>query len=99
MLAFSSDTVFGYGRKPEFQINSPVYEYRLFAAPRNVSLEDYKQAIAKVTEEGKPKRRAPVAITLPQDNPVARWYLRGFKNAQVNAVIADLAPVIVAPPP
>lgn len=41
--------------------------------------------------------QVPVAVTLPQDDPVVRWYLRQFKNAQVNAVIADLAPVIVAP--
>jgi hypothetical protein len=41
--------------------------------------------------------QVPVAVTLPQDDPVVRWYLRRFKNAQVNAVIADLAPVIVAP--
>jgi uncharacterized protein (TIGR03663 family) len=41
--------------------------------------------------------QAPVAVTLPQDNPVVRWYLRQFKNAQYNAVVTDLAPVIVAP--
>jgi len=41
--------------------------------------------------------QVPVAVTLPQDDPVARWYLRNFKNAQYNAVVADLAPVIVAP--
>jgi predicted membrane-bound mannosyltransferase len=42
--------------------------------------------------------QVPIAVTLPQDDPVVRWYLRNFKNAQYNAVIADLAPVIVAPP-
>ena len=41
--------------------------------------------------------QVPVAVTLPQDDPVVRWYLRHFPNAQYNAVIADLAPVIVAP--
>jgi hypothetical protein len=38
-----------------------------------------------------------VAVTLPQDDPVLRWYLRDFKKAQYNAVVSDLAPVIVAP--
>jgi hypothetical protein len=41
--------------------------------------------------------QVPVAVTLPQDDPVVRWYLRHFPNAQYNAVITDLAPVIVAP--
>jgi hypothetical protein len=41
--------------------------------------------------------QVPVAITLPQDDPVVRWYLRIFKNARYNAVVADLASVIVAP--
>ncbi len=39
----------------------------------------------------------PVAITLPQDDPVLRWYLRDFKRAQYNAVVSDLTPVVVAP--
>ncbi len=41
--------------------------------------------------------QVPVAVTLPQDNPVVRWYLRQFRNAQYNAVITDLASVVVAP--
>jgi hypothetical protein len=41
--------------------------------------------------------QAQVAVTLPQDDPVLRWYLRDFKKAQYNAVVSDLAPVIVAP--
>ena len=55
LLAFSKDTVYGFGRKPEFQVNSAVYAYQLFAAARAVSPEDYAKAIANVTEEGKPK--------------------------------------------
>jgi uncharacterized protein (TIGR03663 family) len=38
-----------------------------------------------------------VAVTLPQDDPVLRWYLRDFKKAHYNAAVSDLAPVIVAP--
>jgi hypothetical protein len=38
-----------------------------------------------------------VAVTLPQDDPVLRWYLRDLKKAQYNAVVSDLTPVIVAP--
>ncbi len=41
--------------------------------------------------------QAQIAVTLPQDDPVVRWYLRDLKNAQYNAVVSDLAPVIVAP--
>jgi uncharacterized protein (TIGR03663 family) len=41
--------------------------------------------------------QAEVALTLPQDDPVLRWTLRDFKKAQVNAVVSDLAPIIVAP--
>jgi hypothetical protein len=41
--------------------------------------------------------QVPVAVTLPDDNPVLRWYLRDFARAQVNAAVSDLAPVIVAP--
>ena len=38
-----------------------------------------------------------MAVTLPQDDPVLRWYLRDFKKAQYNAAVSDLAPVVVAP--
>jgi hypothetical protein len=41
--------------------------------------------------------QVPVAVTLPQDSSVVRWYLRQFRNAQYNAVITDLASVVVAP--
>ncbi|CAG0929999.1 hypothetical protein TFLX_01534 [Thermoflexales bacterium] len=41
--------------------------------------------------------QAPVAVTLPQDDAVLRWYLRDFKRVQYNAAVSDLTPVIVAP--
>ena len=41
--------------------------------------------------------QVPMAVTLPQDDPVVRWYLRDFAKAEYNAVVSDLAPVIVAP--
>ena len=41
--------------------------------------------------------QARIAVTLPQDDPVLRWYLRDFKKAEINAVVSDLAPIIVAP--
>jgi hypothetical protein len=41
--------------------------------------------------------QAQVAVTLPQDDPVLRWYLRDFKKAEYNAVVSDLAPIVVAP--
>jgi hypothetical protein len=41
--------------------------------------------------------QAQVAVTLPQDDPVLRWYLRDFEKAHYNAAVSDLAPIIVAP--
>jgi len=41
--------------------------------------------------------QAPVAVTLPQDDPVLRWYLRDLKKVQYNAAVSDLAPVVIAP--
>ncbi len=41
--------------------------------------------------------QAAVVVTLPQDNPILRWYLRDFAKAQYNAVVSDLAPILVAP--
>ena len=41
--------------------------------------------------------QAQVAVTLPQDDPVLRWYLRDFAQAQYNAAVSDLTPIIVAP--
>jgi hypothetical protein len=38
-----------------------------------------------------------VAVTLPKDDPVVRWYLRDFKKAEYNAAVSDFTPVIVAP--
>jgi uncharacterized protein (TIGR03663 family) len=55
------------------------------------------------TVEAASKRRtgmldqAQVAVTLPQDDPLLRWYLRDFKQVQYNAAVSDLAPIIVAP--
>jgi uncharacterized protein (TIGR03663 family) len=41
--------------------------------------------------------QAQVAVTLPQDDAVVRWALRDFKRAQYNAVVSDLAPIVIAP--
>jgi uncharacterized protein (TIGR03663 family) len=41
--------------------------------------------------------RMPIAVTLPQDDPVVRWYLRKYPNVQYNNVVADLASAIIAP--
>ena len=55
LLSFNADTVYGFGRKPEFQVNSAAYEYRFFAAARKIPPAEYAKAIANVTEDGKPK--------------------------------------------
>jgi len=55
LLVFDAKTVFGFGREPAFQINSAAYQYRFFAAARFPAPEEYRKAIAVVTEKGKPK--------------------------------------------
>ena len=57
LLVFSGDTVYGFGRKPQFQIKSAAYQYRFFATARTMSEENYKRAAANVTEEGKPTEK------------------------------------------
>jgi hypothetical protein len=39
MLVFNEDSVYGYGRKPEFYVWSAALEYQLFAAERDVKQE------------------------------------------------------------
>ncbi|MBN2318146.1 MAG: PQQ-binding-like beta-propeller repeat protein [Acidobacteria bacterium] len=46
LIAVNDDTVFGYGRKPEFYSESIVQEYQLFAA----GMEGNKKSIEKITE-------------------------------------------------
>jgi len=55
LLVLSGDSVYGFGRKPQFQINSAAYQYRFFATARKIGEKAYKQAIGNVTEKGRPK--------------------------------------------
>ena len=48
ILALDGSTVYGYGRKPEYMVNSSVVEYQLFAADRAVT----EQALAHVRSAG-----------------------------------------------
>ncbi|MBT3380356.1 MAG: PQQ-binding-like beta-propeller repeat protein [Lentisphaerae bacterium] len=43
ILCFDDDAVYGYGRKPEYMVNSSVVEYQLFAANKAVTREDIKR--------------------------------------------------------
>lgn len=72
----------------------------LMWGPTTTSLE--VSALREAIEAASKRRtgfldQARVAVTLPQDDPVIRWTLRNFKQAQYNAVVSDLAPIIVAP--
>ena len=40
ILCFDDDAVYGYGRKPEYMVNSSVIEYQLFAANKAVTPDD-----------------------------------------------------------
>jgi outer membrane protein assembly factor BamB len=52
LLVFNADTIYGFGRKPQFQLNSAAYQYRFFAAARNVTEQAYKAAIEKMRKKG-----------------------------------------------
>ena len=51
LLVFDATTAYGFGRKPEFQCNSAVYQYRLFAANRVMPADEYRTAAAQVVEQ------------------------------------------------
>jgi outer membrane protein assembly factor BamB len=52
LLVFNADTVYGFGRKPQFQLNSAAYQYRFFATARNVTEQAYKAAVEKMRKKG-----------------------------------------------
>jgi len=75
LMVFDRATVYGFGRLPEYQINSAVYEYRLFATDRAMDAKAYDEAKEKVTEgkdkgfhsdwklrQGMPKSRLSVVV-------------------------------------
>jgi len=75
LLVFDDKTIYGFGRKPQFQINSAAYQYHFFATPRTMSEQAYKEAAANVTEKGKPK-------AFHSD-----WEIRGqYKTSQLSTV-------------
>jgi outer membrane protein assembly factor BamB len=43
ILCFDEDAVYGYGRKPEYMVNSSVIEYQLFAANKAVTAQDIRR--------------------------------------------------------
>lgn len=78
----------------------PADPHELLWGPSTTSLE--VRALREAIEAASRRRtgfldQAQVAVTVPQDDPALRWYLRDFKKAQYNAVVSDLAPIMVAP--
>ena len=51
MMVFNQATVYGFGRPPEFQCNTAVYAYRLFAADRSMDAQAYAEAKQMVKEQ------------------------------------------------
>jgi outer membrane protein assembly factor BamB len=51
IMVFGGATVYGFGRRPEFQCNAAVYQYRLFAADRAMEAQAYDEAKQKVKEQ------------------------------------------------
>ncbi|MEJ2246411.1 MAG: PQQ-binding-like beta-propeller repeat protein, partial [Acidobacteriota bacterium] len=79
LIAVNDNTVFGYGRKPEFYAESIVQEYRLFAA----GMQSDKKAIEKITEP--PGTRS--AFDKGLFNYAGDWKLRqGLPNSEKTAV-------------
>ncbi|MEW6357323.1 MAG: PQQ-binding-like beta-propeller repeat protein [Planctomycetota bacterium] len=70
IMAFDDSRVYGYGRKPEYYTNSSVYEYRLYAADKQVT----EEAIKKMTEV-----RGQMNLRSKKRNPDSSdWKLRKF---------------------
>lgn len=44
IMVFNDETIFGFGRKPEYWLWSPALEYHLFAAAKEVTTEDIGRA-------------------------------------------------------
>jgi outer membrane protein assembly factor BamB len=79
LIAVNDNTVFGYGRKPEFYAESIVQEYQLFAA----GMKSDKKAIEKITEP--PGTRS--AFDKGLFNYAGDWKLRqGLPNSEKTAV-------------
>ena len=70
ILCFDDDRVYGYGRKPEYMVNSSVIEYQIFSTDKNVSpeaLEHLAKAERAINSRSK------------QKNPNGSdWLLRSF---------------------
>jgi len=75
ILCFDDKRVYGYGRKPEFMVNSSVLEYQLFATDKLVT----QQAIERI---GKAERNINARSTHRNANS-SDWLLRHFFPAEV----------------
>ncbi len=74
ILCFDDEAVYGYGRKPEYMVNSSVVEYQLFAANKAVRPEDI--AATQKTERALSQRR-PERSAASSD-----WRARWFYSKQ-----------------
>ncbi len=70
ILCFDDTHVYGFGRKPEYMVNSSVLEYQLFSADKKVT----REAIERVTQAG---RKMNARSTRRNANS-SDWRLRSF---------------------
>jgi hypothetical protein len=71
IMVFDDDTVYGYGRKPEYMVNASVLEYNLYAADKKIKPE----SIERVTSS----RRKINAGSKKKNANTSDWQLRqGF---------------------
>jgi len=60
ILCFDDNAVYGYGRKPEYMVNSSAIEYQLFAANKSATAEDiaHVNAANRSISKRRPERNA-----------------------------------------
>lgn len=58
LLVVDGDTVYGYGRRPDLFVWTPVLEYRLFAADRDVTPERLEKAVQGTLDMNKVDNRS-----------------------------------------
>jgi hypothetical protein len=108
LLVFDEESVYGFGRKPEYVAQSSVLEYALFSTPREIK----NDSILRVIEEGQQineasDKRNPWAADwkLRQQSPLSartavdfRWRLENIPLLVRAMVLADKILFVAGPP-
>jgi hypothetical protein len=82
LLVFDDSTVYGYGRKPEYYVNTSVLEFHLFAAEKQVTpdaIDRVKQAAAALDSQSTQKNANVSDWALRQRFPVTSLTAASFR--------------------